>query len=705
MIIRRLRLNNIRSYVNESVDFPDGTILFEGDVGSGKTTILISIEFALFGLSSDLKGEHLLRAGCQRGSVELTVDVAGKELAVKRSLERRNGKISQADCYLVFDGAREDYSVSELKARVLGILGFNERVQPQASSLIYRYAVFTPQEKMKEILLSNADERLETIRRAFMMEDYKNAVSNSEEVQKFLKLQIKTAEASVSDMDKLKQGIKEYSSEKESLAADITKLGATIEKERIDYDDTRNKIESLKRLRERHAAIRAEISSLERVIATEEKNADIAENKANASATNAERIKTRMTALSGKKAEMAADIEDILAFLKMDDKNAFSADEASVREARKRIKSEIDNALSESAKIKMRVQDFEKLISQGVCPLCDRAIDAAHSKNRMDGHAEKLKEMEKLLHDKRMAEVKTESLISILSEMKNADNETGMLTQSFAEETARKKDADNDRDKSTKTAKDAASARKSLLNEAASLDDEVKKIAALEEGEKFHRKRIEELTNAHSAKKQRLSDVETMIEKDSERVKLMDAKLDEIRNMKEYVDWLRSYFTPSVETIERHVFASYNRNFDSLIKKWFSMLMDSGEISVRVDDKFTPITEQNGYEQDIDALSGGEKTSVALAYRLALNTVVKEICMSMKNNLLILDEPTDGFSKEQLHRVRDILDELKCDQVIIVSHEKELEAFVDSIIEVRKEGTVSRIVTNNLLRVGQENHG
>ncbi len=704
MIIRRLRLNNIRSYVNESVDFPDGTILFEGDVGSGKTTILISVEFALFGLSSDLKGEHLLRAGCSKGSVELTIDVSGKGLVVRRGLERRNDKISQTDCYLVFDGAREDYSVSEMKARILGILGFNERVQPQASSLIYRYAIFTPQEKMKEILLSNADERLETIRRAFMMEDYKNAISNSEDVQKFLKSQIKAAEVSVSDVDKLRQGVIGYSNEKNSLAADITRLGATIEKERTEHDTIRNKIEALKRLRERHAAIKAEINALERIMATEEKNTASATNKAIASMTNIERIRARMKALDEKKSKAAADVESILAFLKTDDKGVFSADEASVREARKRIKSEIDNAFSESTKIRMRIQDFEKLISQGVCPLCDRAIDAAHSKNRIDGHAAKLEEMEKLLHGKRTAEAKMESLVSLLSEMKNTNNESEMLAQSFTEETARKKEADNDKEKSMKLAKDAASARKSLSEEIASLDKEVGGIAALEEQEKLRRKRIEELTNAHSAKSQRLSDVETMIEKDSERVKLMDAKLDEIKEMKESADWLGSYFTPSVETIEKHVFASYNRNFDSLVKKWFSMLMDSGEISVRVDDKFTPITEQNGYEQDIEALSGGEKTSVALAYRLALNTIVKEICMSMKNNLLILDEPTDGFSKEQLHRVRDVLDELKCNQVIIVSHEKELEAFVDNIIEVRKEGTVSRIVANNLLKGGQENY-
>ncbi len=56
----------------------------------------------------------------------------------------------------------------------------------------------------------------------------------------------------------------------------------------------------------------------------------------------------------------------------------------------------------------------------------------------------------------------------------------------------------------------------------------------------------------------------------------------------------------------------------------------------------------------------------------------------MQSNLLILDEPTDGFSKEQLGRVREILDELESPQIIIVSHERELESFADQIFRVTK---------------------
>jgi exonuclease SbcC len=120
--------------------------------------------------------------------------------------------------------------------------------------------------------------------------------------------------------------------------------------------------------------------------------------------------------------------------------------------------------------------------------------------------------------------------------------------------------------------------------------------------------------------------------------------------------------------------------------------MEMGDITVRIDDYFTPLIEQNGYELAVNSLSGGEKTSVALAYRLALNIMVKRVCEAMHSNLLMLDEPTDGFSTEQLVRVRDILDDLQCEQVIMVSHERELEGFVDKIFKVRKETGISQVI-------------
>ncbi len=92
-------------------------------------------------------------------------------------------------------------------------------------------------------------------------------------------------------------------------------------------------------------------------------------------------------------------------------------------------------------------------------------------------------------------------------------------------------------------------------------------------------------------------------------------------------------------------------------------------------------------------LSGGEKTSAALAYRLALNRVINDVVHQIKTkDVLILDEPTDGFSTHQLDKVRDVLEKLNLTQTIIVSHESKIESFVENVIRIQKEGHVSSVI-------------
>ena len=149
---------------------------------------------------------------------------------------------------------------------------------------------------------------------------------------------------------------------------------------------------------------------------------------------------------------------------------------------------------------------------------------------------------------------------------------------------------------------------------------------------------------------------------------------------------------PTVEDIEKQVMTRINHEFNALFQKWFAMLVDDPGKQAKVDEDFTPIIQQDGVDQDVAYLSGGEKTSVALAYRLALNSIVRKVSTGMGSNLLILDEPTDGFSKEQLGKVREILDELQSPQIILVSHEKELESFADQIFKISKSDGISKIL-------------
>jgi exonuclease SbcC len=54
-------------------------------------------------------------------------------------------------------------------------------------------------------------------------------------------------------------------------------------------------------------------------------------------------------------------------------------------------------------------------------------------------------------------------------------------------------------------------------------------------------------------------------------------------------------------------------------------------------------------------------------------------------DIVILDEPTEGFSEAQIIKIREVLDELNAAQLIIVSHEQKIEGFVDNVIRLEKQ--------------------
>ena len=166
-----------------------------------------------------------------------------------------------------------------------------------------------------------------------------------------------------------------------------------------------------------------------------------------------------------------------------------------------------------------------------------------------------------------------------------------------------------------------------------------------------------------------------------------------LKSIQNWQQWLQEFFIPLMGTLEKHVLFSVYHEFSQLFEEWFQLLIEDESLSVSLDREFTPTIEQNGYESFIENLSGGEKTAVALAYRLALNRVINDVVQDIKTKeLIILDEPTDGFSSEQLDRMKVVLDQLNMKQVILVSHESKIESFVQHVVRVQKEGHVSEVV-------------
>jgi DNA repair protein SbcC/Rad50 len=94
--------------------------------------------------------------------------------------------VTQKECYIVDGDVKTNYSVGEMKSKVLEIINIKEKPQTKATSLIYRYAIFTPQEMMKQILTKKPDRRLEILRRAFGIDEYSIAKKNTDLTSKWI---------------------------------------------------------------------------------------------------------------------------------------------------------------------------------------------------------------------------------------------------------------------------------------------------------------------------------------------------------------------------------------------------------------------------------------------------------------------------------------------------------------------------------------
>ena len=91
-----------------------------------------------------------------------------------------------------------------------------------------------------------------------------------------------------------------------------------------------------------------------------------------------------------------------------------------------------------------------------------------------------------------------------------------------------------------------------------------------------------------------------------------------------------------------------------------------------------------GFDTSVKNLSGGEQSSLALSYRLGLRNIIDKNIFLDKLNFLILDEPTEGFSKEQMSIFSRVLKSLNFKQIILVSHDNIIGSISDKIFSVQK---------------------
>lgn len=684
MLIKSIKLENIRSYTLQEIEFPEGSVMLSGDIGSGKSTILLAIEFALFGIKrKHLSGAALLRNGKNQGSVELKFIIEDKEVIIKRFLKRGKSSIDQISGYTIINGMKKEGTAVELKARIVELLGYPRELVSKSKDMVYRYTVYTPQEEMKQILAEDKDVRMDILRRVFGIDKYKRIRENTMVLTRELKDMRKEVEASIYDLEDKKK----YKTEKQE---EIKRLLEKIEEIIPELERIKNKVilkkqevmnfeEKIKEVYRLRKELEVKIYSIKTKKEQRERNKTRIEQ-------NEKSISTLIESIKGK------EVTDTAKKIKEKKEDIF-AQEKKLREA-VGIISALKARQNHSKEIKNKILSIDK------CPLCEQHVSKEHKKDIGLREDANIIENEKKLKDYNFEMTSIENKIKLLKKeldvLIEKEKEAVLITQ--------RKKMIEEKENAIKEIKEINEKLRLEIIEAETMSEKLEKQieefkdidnqfsllkAEIEDKEKQARS-LEIKKAGYDAEKK---SIERNIEIITKEIEEKENKKKRIAYVAELQNWVENGFINMMGVIEKHVMANVYGEFNELFRKWFELLIEDEAINVRLDDSFAPIVIQNGYEIDIAHLSGGERTAAALAYRLALNKVVNDLMSGIKTkDIIMLDEPTDGFSSEQLDRVRDVLYEIKAKQTIIVSHENKIESFVDNVIKINKSEHESALI-------------
>ena len=693
MQLHKLTLNNIRSYDTETVTFPDSITLLSGAIGSGKTSVLLGVEFALFGfIRGSFSGSSLLRHGTDRGSVTLSFTIADDKVTVHRELKRSSRGVRQDTGWYEVNGDREEATAREIKAKVIEVLGYPSSLVTKSKSMLYRYTVYTPQEAMKNILRESADDRLEKIRKVLRLDKYRRVKDNMKTYARELRRNIRNDEDQLDDRADIVEDIEAYDdklstlSEKQSSYQEKKeRLLETIEdvNDRLDtYEEER---EELRSLRQQYETVSDQISTVSEDYKTIKANRAKKEKRAEKDLEEPEEPGVAKETVE----ETRSDLEDRL-------------DELREMKTKLNSKEELFDAKKEEAEdLQERISDLD------TCPTCGQSVDEEHAQTviaNQNDRIESIEEKQVEVQEKQeavkenIAEVKErrEEAKTKLEAWRTYEKKQGRYEErkkrqdEYKDEVETLKSREEEKQEQLDTLQDKKASLASKLEE----DDDVQEtIDDLQDKKEELTQQHDDVTSTIARCDERLETTRERRDEAQERLDAHDEAVESIQQRRTTHTWITEHFTNLLDVIEQHVLLTVHQRFDETFRSFFNDLIEDENILADIDNEFTPRVTQRGYTMDIEDLSGGEKTSVALAYRFAMNEVINEYMDDIKtDDIIVLDEPTDGFSGEQLDRLRDILNGLQASQIILVSHEEKLEGVTEHLIEVRKTNNTSAVV-------------
>lgn len=692
MRIESITIENIRSHVKTTVRFSEGFNCLVGGLGAGKTSILYAIDFALFGDPLGRSYEYLLREGADYGRVLLKFVEGGKEYVIWRGLRRRGDRISHEPEQLkLLEGNR---LIAELK---------NEAVLEQLKSItgidkeIFRSIIWIRQEKLKEILDLAPGDRQRTLDQLFGISDYETSWANLRSAQKWYESELESLNR---DPDVV--NAKEIRNMYDEAVKELAKKEAEIEETKrqlIDAEarlkEASTNLEKLMELRRRSEELRAKeiemkskVSSLESVYSrlmseVKERKRKISELEGRLETLSSQEgiLRRRLKELG---LQENISLQNIQAYI-----NSLVNQLSSIRGEEESIKNEVKRAS----------QRLSSLAMESRCPLCLQPLQPEYkdalTKRLYDEISDYRRRLSELERNSKSLEQLRSTLFTIFTSLQNiVPKKEELIRQVEDEKRALNKVVEEMRVREAEL-KEVKKQLDELSSTTSSFD-----FIVLEEAQKKYNEALEH----YSSLKYRVQTLEAQKSEIVSRLNNLKWRLDMAQKKLERLEKVKRILTfieearQAYRSIQPRIRKDFVKYLEKIIQQILDELMGPEKIPilVSIDENYTPIIKgEEGFERSIQNLSGGERTLLAIAYRLGIGQIVMHLRSGRGLSILLLDEPTESLGREDgsIDRLAEMLSRLKSiEQIIAVTHSEAFAEKANHVIRVEKKEGRSIVV-------------
>ena len=139
---RRLKLRNLRSFVELDLELPDGRVAIVGENGAGKSTLATAIDWALIGPDGRSFAAYLTQGSAETEMLlELTFEHAGREYRVRRTYSSRGSGKATLDLHVLDETVLEMHpltreTVKQTQEFIETILGLTRETFRASSMLV-----------------------------------------------------------------------------------------------------------------------------------------------------------------------------------------------------------------------------------------------------------------------------------------------------------------------------------------------------------------------------------------------------------------------------------------------------------------------------------------------------------------------------------------------------------------------------------------